>query len=240
MKAFQKLIGEFYKPYKLEVQRKERILLVNALVDSLPDEYSELKAQRHSTNLLSLNDWDLFPGFKFMLTAYPGTTLNDIKRKGRNYKLSGLRVFSKKLNEYTNVDFLIHDNYLAGLRIEGSGYQLEEFDLKKIQNGKIETTAVEFPPSEVDLFYESLNDNLKSKLNPDDIFDIYFNNRTYFVFNDLDDGNYLATDQNLNVYSLVHDARPMSKKLKCSLTDILNDIETMRFDKDKHLDERLT
>jgi hypothetical protein len=54
----------------------------------------------------------------------------------------------------------------------------------------------------------------------------------------LEDGNYLATDKKLNVYSLVHDARPMAKKLKHSLADILDDIATKTFDKEKHLEER--
>jgi len=136
------------------------------------------------------------------------------------------------------VDFLIHDNYLAGLRIDRSDYQLEEFDIKNIQSEKLEQVTIEFPPSEIDLFYEKLDDSLKSKMNPDDIFDIDFNNRTYYAFYDLEDGNYLATDKKLNVYSLIHDARPMVKKLKCSLADILSNIATKRFDKDKHLEER--
>jgi hypothetical protein len=136
------------------------------------------------------------------------------------------------------VDLLIHDNYLAGLRIERSNYQLQEFDIKNIQSERLEKAVIEFPASEIDLFYEKLDDSLKSKINLDDIFDIDFNNRTYYVFYDLEDGNYLATDKKLNVYSLVHDARPMAKKLKYTLADILTDIETRTFDKDKHLEER--
>jgi hypothetical protein len=211
---------------------------MNSLINSLPDDYQDLKEQRQRTNLLALSDWVLFPGFKFITTSYPGTTLNDFKKRGQNYKLTGLRIFSTKLNDYVGVDLLIHDNYLAGLRIERSDYQLEEFELMNVQNEKLEKTVIEFPPSEIDLFYEKLDGSLKSKINPDDIFDIDFNNRTFYAFYDLEDGNYLATDKKLNVYSLVHDARPMAKKLKYSLADILNDIETKQFDKDKHLEER--
>ena len=98
---------------------------------------------------------------------------------------------------------------------------------------------VSFPPSDIEIFYEKLDLNLKNKLNPDDIFDIQFNHRTYYAFYDLEDGNYLATDKKLNVYSLVHDATPMAKKMKCSLADILADIETKKFDKEKHLENRL-
>lgn len=238
MRALQKIFGQIYRPYKFKVQRQELTLLLNSLVNSLPDDYQELKEQRQRTNLLALRDWELFPGFKFIMTLYPGTTLNDFKKRGQNYKLSGLRIFSTKLNDYVNVDFIMHDNYLAGLRIERSDYQLKEFDLKNIQSEKLEKVAIEFPPSEVDLFYEKLDDSLKRRINPDDMFDIDFNNRRYYVFHDLEDGNYLATDKKLNVYSLVHDATPMAKKLKYSLAGILNDIATKQFDKDKHLEER--
>jgi len=238
MRALQKIVGRIYPLYKFKVQRQEWTLLLNALVNSLPDDYQELKEQRQRTNLLGLSDWVLFPGFKFMTTGFPGTTLNDFKKRGKNYKLSGQRIFSSKLNSYANVDFLIHDNCLAGLRIENSNYEIGEFDLKNIQTQNLERTRIEFPASEIDLFYEQLDDNLKSKINSDDIFDIDFNNQTYYAFFDLEDGNYLATDKKLNVYSLVHDARPMVKKLKYSLSDILADIETKNFDKDKHLEER--
>jgi hypothetical protein len=238
MTPLQKLIGRVFPSYKFKVQREEWTALVNALINSLPDDFNELKEQRRSTNLLNLSDWALFPGFKFLTIGYSETTLNDFKRRGQNYRLSGLRIFSKKQNDYVNVEFLIHDNYLVGFRIENSNYEIEEFDLKKIESKNHQRTPMDFPPSEIDLFYDRLDDNLKSKLNPDEIFDIDFANRTYYVFYDLEDGNYLAADKKLNVYSLVHDARPMAKKLKYSLADILVDLETKKFDKDKHLEER--
>jgi hypothetical protein len=238
MTGLQKIIGRVFPPYKFKVQRQEWTTLVDSLINSLSDDFNELKEQRRRTNLFNLSDWDLFPGFKFMTIGYPETTLNDFKKRGQNYRLSGQRIFSKKLNDYANVEFLIHDNYLEGLRIENSNYEIGEFDLKRVESKNIQRTLVEFPPSEIDLFYERLEENIKSRLNPDDIFDIDFGNRTYYAFYDMEDGNYLATDKKLNVYSLVHDARPVAKQLKYSLADILVDIETKGFDKDKHLEER--
>jgi hypothetical protein len=238
MTGLQKIIGRVFPPYKFKVQRLEWTVLVDSLINSLPDDFNELKEQKRRTKLLGLSDWDLFPDFKFMTISYPGTTLNDFKKRGQNYRLSGQRIFSKNLNDYTKVEFLIHDNYLAGLRIENSNYEIEEFDLKRIESKNLQRTSVDFPPSEIDLFYERLDDKLKNRLNPDSIFDIDFDNRTYYAFHDMEDGNYLATDKKLNVYSLVHDAQPMAKKLKYSLADILVEIEKKTFDKDKHLEER--
>ena len=56
MKALQKLIGQIYRPYKFKVQRRELTHLLNALVDSLPDDYRELKEQRQS----AANNSDFF------------------------------------------------------------------------------------------------------------------------------------------------------------------------------------
>jgi len=238
MTGLQRIIGRVFPPYKFKVQRQEWTMLVGSLIDNLSDDFNELKEQRRRTNLFNLSDWDLFPGFKFMTIGFPGTTLNDFKKRRRNYRLSGQRIFSRKQNDYANVEFLIHDNYLAGLRIENSNYELDEFDLNRIESSNLQQTSVDFPASEIDFFYEQLDDSLKSRLNPDDIFDIDFDNRTFYAFYDLEDGNYLATDKKLTVYSLVHDARPMAKKLKYSLADILVDIGTKTFDKEKHLEER--
>jgi hypothetical protein len=238
MKGIQKILGLVFPSYKQRVQRNELTLLVDSLINSLPAAFHELKEQRKKTNLFFLSDWALFPGFKFMSIGYPGTTLNDFKKRGQNYRLSGQRIYSKRENDYVGVEFIINDNYIAGLRIENSNYQVEEFDLKRIEVRNIKRTPVKFPPSELDLFYERLDENLKSKLNPDDIFDISFGHRTYYAFYDLEDGNYLATDKKLNVYSLVHDARPMAKKLKSSFAEILEEIETKAFDASKHVEER--
>lgn len=238
MTGLQKIIGRIFPSYKFKVKRKEWSTLIDALINSLSDDFNELKEQRRKTNLFDLSDWDIFPGFKFITVGFPGTTLNDFKKRRQNYLLSGQRIFSRKLGNYTNVEFLINDNYIAGLKIENSNYELEEFDLNIIDSSNIQKTSVDFPASEIDLFYEQLDENLKSRLTSDDIFDIDFNNRTFYAFYDLEDGNYLAIDKKLNVYSLVHDAQPMAKKLKYTMAEILDDIETKKFDKEKHLEER--
>ena len=107
MTGLQKILGLVFPPYKHKVQRQELTLLVNSLVNNLPKDFDELKEQRRRTNLFFLSDWVLFPGFKFMSIGYPGTTLNDFKKRGQNYRLSGQRIFSKKVNDYANVEFIV-------------------------------------------------------------------------------------------------------------------------------------
>lgn len=56
---------------------------MDSLINSLSDDFDELKEQRRRTNLFNLSDWVLFPGFKFITIGYPGTTLNDFKKRGQ-------------------------------------------------------------------------------------------------------------------------------------------------------------
>jgi len=95
MRALQKLIGQVYRPYKFKVQRQELTLLLNSLINSLPDDYHELKEQRQKTNLLALSDWTSFPGFKLMMTSYPGTTLYDFKRRVRTTDFQDYESFQR-------------------------------------------------------------------------------------------------------------------------------------------------
>ena len=127
---------------------------------------------------------------------------------------------------------------LSGFKISNSDYFIDEFDFTKVNAINVLKTDIYFPPSEVDLFYESLDDKIKSMLNPDDIFDIDYNNKTFYAFYDLEDGNYLAVDKNKNVYSLIHDAKPAATKIKYSFEEILTDLKAKSFDIEKHIEER--
>ena len=73
---------------------------------------------------------------------------------------------------------------------------------------------------------------------PGDFFEIEFNDRVYYAFNDLEDGNYLAVNEKLEVYSLVHDDKPMVKRQNTSFDEILSDLQTNKFDKQQHIKDR--
>jgi hypothetical protein len=113
-----------------------------------------------------------------------------------------------------------------------------EFDLNKFNSSDVIKSDFAFPTSEIDLFYENLPSEIKTILDPNRLSEIDFANRKYYTFYDLEDGNYLAVDKKLNVYSLVHDARPMVKKMKVTFKSILLELANGSFQIEKHLDER--
>jgi hypothetical protein len=238
MNFIQRFFGTVFPPYRHRLIQKEQGQIFSALIDSLPEEFANLKQQVKGFSFLGLSSWTLFPEFKFITKAFPGETIFQYKKRGQDFKISGIKLFSKKQNAFVDAALLIHNNLIAGLRIDKSNYELSEFDISKVNGNNATKSAFNFPPGNIDKFIESLEPDIKEKINPGEIFDIEFGNRIFFVFYDMEDGNYLAVDKNQRVYSLVHDAKPMIKLMKTSFSKILSDIATGRFDKDQHLDER--
>jgi len=238
MNIFQKILGAVFPSYKFSLLRKEQSELFLSIIASLPDDYKQIRVQTLSSRFWACDDWKLYPDFKFVTLSYKGETLSKYKKRGQNFKISGLEIFSRRNKKFEDIEILVQDNLIHGLKITNSYYLLNEFDLGQIINGNVSKSVFEFFSSEIDIFYDSLSQNIKDKLNPEDLFDINFSNRDFYSFYDLEDGNYLAVDKNLKVYSLVHDARPVATGLKMSFLEILNDISESRFSKENHLEER--
>lgn len=238
MNIFQKLLGTIFPPYKFKIIREEESKLLNAIVNALPENYKDIKTSCENSTLLGLNDWELHPGFKTLIVSCSEEILLNYRKRGENYKIQGIEIFSKEKGNYENVEILVRNNMVAAIKISNSKFILNNFDLMKINIKNISKSDFEFPPNDVDIFYNSLDNEIKEKLKIDDIFDIDFNNKTFFAFYDLEDGNYLAVDKKEKVYSLVHDAKPMTKTLKYTFNEILSEISENKFDKEKHLEER--
>jgi len=238
MNILQKILGTVFPPYKFSVMRQEQARLFTAIISSLPKDFTEIKKQTLSARFLGLDKWKLYPDFKFISLSYAGDTVFKYKKREQNFKISGLQIFSNRNDRFEDIEILIQYNLVSGLKITNSQYKLNEFDLGRINNSEGIKAAFTFPPSDIDIFYDSLDQEIKNKLNPDNLFEIDFNNCTFYSFCDLEDGNYLTVDKNLKVYSLVHDAKPIATVMKISFGNILTDIANNKFDKEKHLDER--
>ncbi len=238
MNGFQQFLGKIYPPYKFNTLRKEQNELFSAIIQNLPKEFNHLIELKNKTKFLGLSDWDIFPEYKFITQSYPEETLREFTKKGEDYSLSGIQIFSNKSSEWSDVEILVNQGHLSGLRISNSHYELKEFDLTKIQMDAIIKLDFEFPTSEVDLFYDSLEPSLKDRIDSLNFFDIQLGNRTFYAFYDLEDGNYLAVDKKLKVYSLIHDAIPASKLLKMTLSEILDQIESGDFNAGEHVGNR--
>lgn len=238
MNILQKTLGAIFPPYKYNIIRKEQGILFNAIIDALPEKLFEIKNQTKNSIFYDLTYWESYPDFKYVVLGYGGDIVFKYKKRGKNFKLSGLKIFSDKNNSFENIELLIQENLVVGLKITNSDYQLEEFKLSSIDNQNFEILSFDFPPNEIDLLYDNLDSNIKERLNYNELFDIDFNGRIFYAFYDLEDGNYLAVDKKQNVYSLIHDAKPMASKMKITFLEILEQIENKQFDINAHFDDR--
>lgn len=237
MNFLQKIRATIFPKYKKILLKKEHLNLLSNIATALPDEFQDLKYQLLSGHILGFINGTLNPDFKSILVTY-SERISKFKKRGQNFKISGLKIHSNRSNSFEEIELLVRDNLFAGLKIKNSKYELGEFKLTQIINDSVTKSDFFFPPNEIDTFYDTLDPAIKDLLNPNDIIDIEFNNKTYYSFYDMEDGNYLAVNKKLNVYSLIHDATPMVSKMKISFIDILSDINENRFDKESHFNER--
>ncbi|WP_142685417.1 hypothetical protein [Chitinophaga polysaccharea] len=238
MNLLQKIAGTLFPPYKFNVLRKEEGQLFYAIVESLPEDYALIKEQTSLGTFHGLRLWEGHPGFQFVTFSYGQKTWKSIANKGVNILITGLTIYSKRTRRPEQIELLVRNNTIIGLKITHSNYNLSEFDLNKIGNSHISTSDFEFPPDPIVTLYNALDLNIREKLPLENLEEMEFNNRIFYSFYDLGDGNCLAIDKKCNVYSLVHDTTPMAKGMKISLNDILDKIASGNFDKSKHLDER--
>ena len=235
MNVIQRIIGTVFPPYRFSLLRKEQQLFFKAIIRSLPDDIAPFKAHTLKGAMLWLQDWKAFPDFKFVPISYGA---DRFEKKGVNFRLSGISIYSIRNNKWEEVEIIIHNNLVCGLKITNSNYQLKEFDLKKINSEHTIKHPVHFEPGEAELLYESLAPDLQAKIDPWLFGEIEFNNKIFFPFYDLEDGNYFAIDKNETVYSLIHDAHPTAARMKISLREILEQLENNTFDIAEHMNER--
>ena len=91
-----RILGKLFPPYRFKILRKEQNIILRAVIDSLPSDFNEFKSQIQSLTFLGLSDWKLFPDYKFVYFSFPGNTIYEYKKRGQNYMISGIEIYSKK------------------------------------------------------------------------------------------------------------------------------------------------
>jgi len=208
--------------------------LFTFIINALPDSFNEYKQQVRQAQFYSFNQYKNLPGFKTSFTIFPP----EYKKAGEHFTISGIEIFYVPKSSYVPVKILARDNLLIGVKIPYAQFRLHEFDVTKITAAGAFKTPFEFPPTNLEMFIKSLDDDIRKKINTGDMEEIEFDNKTFFSFFDLEDGNCLAVDKHQNVYSMVHDARPMNKKMNISFKEIVDQIAEGKFDAEQHLNQR--
>lgn len=240
MNILQKTLSAIFPKLKSSSVLKDQEKLFKAIINSLPNELSDIKIQAESNNFHGFKNWSLHPDFKYIEITYPEENYFKYKKRGRNFKISGLSIFSKVKQRTEEIEILLWDNLIWALKISHSNYELSEFDLASVKGKNAVVSNFDFPARRADIFYDNLSDDIKERLDYNDIFDEEYDGKILYSFHALEDGNSLAVDEDLNVYSIVFDTANdnMISKMETSFLQILDDIAANRFDEEKHLEER--
>ena len=100
MNILQKILGTVSPQYKHSVMRQEQAKLFTAVISSLPEDLNSIKEQTLSGRLWGLDNWKLYPDFKFVSLSYGGNTVFKYKKRGQNFKVSGLQIFSNLTRQF--------------------------------------------------------------------------------------------------------------------------------------------
>ena len=70
--------------------------LVKAIISALPNDFAIIKTQFCSCYVHDIKIWDSFPDYRIVVVGYPGKTYFEYKKRGQNFKISGLEIYSDK------------------------------------------------------------------------------------------------------------------------------------------------
>lgn len=238
MAIFQDLFARIWPPYanRLNVERTKNFLA--AIAHALPESLAEIKGQlleiSHTTFAEKVNK----NGFRMLECGYSPALRKRFRRLGVHHRISGIRIFCTRTQQWEDLEIKTHENCPLNWRCSFLEFTVTDFDLNQINTTDLSVEILVLPPSVLELFLDTLGPNIRSLIKVEELEEIELNNRTFYGFLDLGEGNAIAFDKKGTVYSLVHDAKPMAKKMKISLPEILVAISEGRFDEESHLKDR--
>ncbi|MCL1992542.1 MAG: hypothetical protein FWG66_06325 [Spirochaetes bacterium] len=136
MSVFQKILGAVFAPYKFNVMQKAQNELFMAIISALPETFRQIKEQTLCGKLYDLRDWDLLPDFKSVVMGYAGDTVFQYKKRGVNFKIAGIEIFSKKNKRFENIEILVQNNLVCGIKITNSKSQIQNHNLMNLTRKK--------------------------------------------------------------------------------------------------------
>jgi len=233
-KLFEKAFP-FIKERKLKQQTVE---LLNFLVQVLPEGHKKFLECYDSYRIKSYSEELTKAGF-ISLNSSVVEKLEELTKKKPEYKIiSGVEIFSTVKNKFVEIKYKVYRSVVIEININDRFPILDEYDLSRLDFEKVRDEELKLEETEALSFYEKIPPGEREKINLHEFIEIDYDGKQYFTIYDLEDGNYIAIDKSMVVYSLVHDAEPPILKIDSDLKKILNDIESGKFNEEEHLDLR--
>ena len=168
MNFAQKLLAKTFPPYRYKKEREIGQRLYLSIMNALPLEFDELKKQSDKLSFNSLSPWVLYPEFLFLSMFFPGESYNQLKKKGQNYKIQGIKILNGKTDTFELLELLVKDNTPIGLKIGKNNFNLFEINPDKIKTENIISSSFEFEPDDSDKLWDKLPIDVQNSLQQND------------------------------------------------------------------------
>jgi hypothetical protein len=152
MNVFQKILGIIFPPYKFAFLRKEQGQLFTAIITILPESMDLIKERALSGKFFGFSEWKLYSDFKFCEVSYSQTQRNSYEKRGENFKIVGLQLYSNRTDQFENIEILVQNNLIKGLKITNSEYCQSEFVIHKFKSDNVHKLDFQFLPEKIDFF----------------------------------------------------------------------------------------
>ena len=204
----------FFKRKKEDWLPEKQMLI--GILAILPDQFKFLKDQVNDGLILGLRRSDsVIPNY--YKVVFNVDILNKYEDKDKGYfRLTGPEVLDLNSNKYSKVDIYFYSNILQGfstpmikeIRPEVQNIRLRSYYLQSLESDDYERSKT------------FLDKAALPKINPNDVYEITLNGKTYYHLKDLEDGDFIGIDEEKRVYKITHDPYEFVE-LSGSLADIL-------------------
>lgn len=192
------------------------------IAELLKNEFPQIKKALSFSHDMYINATSA-PNEISILKSYYKKQFEKLKKNHKtHYLLNGILVYHRKTGVFKPIILKYISDSLGSIRIENPEYFHKNFDLSKIQKGaiKLEHLSIGNPDQKTaEKALKSLNKEQIELLELDDAFEIEFEEKLFYTILDLENGNYIAVDQQGKVYRLSHDHKERVKLIVDKPTD---------------------
>ncbi|QNF35575.1 hypothetical protein HUW51_23760 [Adhaeribacter swui] len=165
------------------------------------------------------------PAGIYVARGYKPDAYNEIMRHHRtHFNLKGILILNQKTKEYYPLQLNYLYDSLTRIEVENPYSFHRLYDLDSIKIGKIQLEHLPLVNPDIEIAekaLKSLTKEQKDLMELEDTFEIEIKGKSYYTILDMEDGNYIAVDENGRIYRLNHDHTEQIRKIADKPVDFL-------------------
>ena len=216
-----------------KTKKKHIIEFENKIAQELKGELPQLALAIQLSKVYGINFTHKPKGI-YISRGYKPKEYELIMRNHRtHFNLTGMSILNKKTKTHEELILNYLYDALTNIEIENPQQFHNTYDLSQIRKGKIEIENIKIKNPDKEIAVKALK-TLKSEqldqLDLDGTFEIELNEKLYYTILDMEDGNYIATTKNGQIFRLNHDHEIRVKQIAKSPKELF---ELYKGDKSK-------